>query len=836
MASNNSGEIQLNEPIGSVLGIESHLFSTRTADFFRGFDPSDGSAISFWIMRAELTSSEAQKFISRLSQIEDLRLPNCPMRGYGVDPEGRGFAIFPAVDASSIVSGGSNNLDTREAERRFVPCLQTLEKLHASEIILGDLCSSSFIIDRTGRILFIGVMGDLVDGKASPGNEGDAVAIPADIFQFVAPEQREAGASTFAADVYAIGVLGYRLFSNKYPFPGLSPTQFSTPSFKLPEPSPIVSANNSIPQWCNEVFLKCMHHNVQVRFSSATELTLAIQSLRQKSLFASEAPLIVNRQLGPGSGDEKKSQKRQEGPTTFKPLGERDDEDEDFKNKSESSLAKKLLLIAITLTVLFLCLVVVFYTKQPKKPEVVLTEETPIIEDLISLKAAGTESKIKDAIDVIAQRQSPLEDRSKKLQDLIDSDDPIAHEVLITSAVGTEELEFRDLVEKSIIHRVKRLGGTRSSEQLRQWLRTIPAGPLPEDYEAMLKAVNPQQPIAARESLLRQVYPKNSRFALRFAAAMALDSQNPREFQPVVSQLYGDVLNLSDANTKSVYALILAVPEVAEVFGDDIISRKSEIPDADLSWVLAILATRNDSNVRQFAEMTLERGQISPLRKVFLDAINEREDLPLEIIISLVRAGSDQTTSDDITQFGGWIDGLSERVLLALCAELKDPKLLSEAFETLAAKPLTITPAIELVDVIHTKYWDQRNELAPLVAVASLPGVVPEKTIDELLEKLVPFVQDAKFIELFASSQDPYLSKAIIERYSENLGLGSLLKLLNNGDKQIRMRAISALKRFNEIGALKLILAQYDKEKDPDVIKAYRDNFWMISEREARKN
>ena len=834
MTSSNSGEILINEPIGSVLGIESHLFSTRTADFFRGFDPSDGSAVSFWIMRGQLSPAKRDLFIARLAQIEELRLPNCPMRGYGVDSEGRGFAIFPAVDASSIVSGGASGLDTREAERRFVPCLQTLDKLHSAGIVLGDLCPSSFILDRTGRILFVGVIGDLAgNANSDTEDDGDSVAISADIYQFLAPEQRSPGRSTQSCDVYAIGVLGYRLFSSKYPFPGLSSKQLADPNFSLPEVSPVVSSNNSIPPWCNEVFLRCLHQNVQIRYLNAAEINVAIQSLRQKALFASEAPLIVNRQIGTG---DPKFQKRQEGPTTFQPLGDRDEEDE-VVSKSESSLAKKMLIIGVVLVVIILGSIVAFDKKVVKQPQVVVeSEETGTIEDLIVLKGAGTEPKLKDAIDVIAQRDSPLEERSNKLQDLIASDDPIAHEALIASAVGTTEPEFRDLIQKAIISRIKRLGGIRSSEQLRQWLRTIPPGPLPEGYEAMLKVLNPQQPIAAREALLRQVYPKNSKFALRFAAAMALDSQNPNDFQPVISQLYGDALNLSDANKRSSYALILAVPEVAEIFGDDVISHKSDIPDNDLSWVLAVLASRDDPNVRQFAEMALARGQVSPLKKVFLDAINEREDLPLEIIISLVRAGSDQTTSEDIVQFGGWIDGLSERVLLALCAELTDPKLLSEAFETLAAKPLTISPAIELVDVIHNKYWDQRNDLAPLVAVASIPGVVPEETIDVLLNKLNPYVQDSKFIELFASSQDSNLSKAIIDRFSESLGLGALLKLLNNNDKEIRIKAIVALRRYNEIGALKLILAQYDKEKDPDVIKAYRDNFWMISEREARKN
>jgi hypothetical protein len=177
---------------------------------------------------------------------------------------------------------------------------------------------------------------------------------------------------------------------------------------------------------------------------------------------------------------------------------------------------------------------------------------------------------------------------------------------------------------------------------------------------------------------------------------------------------------------------------------------------------------------------------------------------------------------------------IAEKVLLALCADLKDPKLLEKAFDTLAAKPLTMATVAQLVDIIRQKYWEQRMELAPLVAIVGLPGLVPEKTIVPLVDKLSLYEKDSKFFEIFATSADPILTRAILVRFFDSLGLGALLKLLRNDDKEIRIKAIMALKRYHEIGALKLIIAQYEKETDPDVIKAYQDSFWMIAERSKK--
>jgi HEAT repeat protein len=67
------------------------------------------------------------------------------------------------------------------------------------------------------------------------------------------------------------------------------------------------------------------------------------------------------------------------------------------------------------------------------------------------------------------------------------------------------------------------------------------------------------------------------------------------------------------------------------------------------------------------------------------------------------------------------------------------------------------------------------------------------------------------------------------------LGLGGLINLLTDSDKDIRIAAVRALKGYNDIGALKFIIDNFEREKDPEVREAYRENFWVIKEREGSR-
>jgi hypothetical protein len=85
-------------------------------------------------------------------------------------------------------------------------------------------------------------------------------------------------------------------------------------------------------------------------------------------------------------------------------------------------------------------------------------------------------------------------------------------------------------------------------------------------------------------------------------------------------------------------------------------------------------------------------------------------------------------------------------------------------------------------------------------------------------------------------AKNPRISQIIVQRYAGSLGLGGLINLLSDSAKEIRIAAIKSLKDYNDIGALKIIIDRYERERDPAVREAYRENFWVIKEREGGRS
>lgn len=348
----------------------------------------------------------------------------------------------------------------------------------------------------------------------------------------------------------------------------------------------------------------------------------------------------------------------------------------------------------------------------------------------------------------------------------------------------------------------------------------------------MLKAIDKSLPEEARFASLRQAYASHPRVALRLAVALALDLNALGAFQPVIAQLVGDSLRLKDVDKFSTLSLVLAHPDLALVFGEDVIQKKELIPDEDIIWLLKQLASRNDINVRPIANIAVERKVLSPLRTVFLETIRDRGDLPPDILTALIRAAAGVLRSEDVGAFGRWYDISAESILLAVCALEEDPSVALEAFDTLAGKSLTVEPSASLVQWVRKSYWDDRGSFARVVGMLGNLKLLSDEEVVSAFESFDKAVRDSDLLDILLETNHPLIVKYVVDRYSELLGLGTLLNLLSNREPGIRIAAVRALKNFNDIGALKIILDHYENEKDESVRQVYKETFWVIRQRE----
>jgi hypothetical protein len=302
----------------------------------------------------------------------------------------------------------------------------------------------------------------------------------------------------------------------------------------------------------------------------------------------------------------------------------------------------------------------------------------------------------------------------------------------------------------------------------------------------------------------------------------------------LLSQLVAERTKLRDTKGKSLLALLLVDPELAALYSDDIVQRREQFSLPDLTWVLPILADRNDDAIRPMASLALERSAVGAIPATFLELIRDRADLTPALLASLVRASTGKATVDDVAEFGRWVDTGAERALLALCATLPvdDPRAL-EAFDTMAGRSGSIEPAASMVQWVRESHWADRKKYIQAIGVLSFTDRLGREELESIIPRFSSVLKEPTLLELLVRQTGPAVSSMLVSRFGNNFGMGGLVNLLTHPEKQVRLAAVKGLKDVNEALVLRLIVERYQEEKDEDVRNAYRTNFWVIRDREA---
>lgn len=791
--------------------IKNHILSTRTADAYNAVDKSRNRNICLWLLRHpfKIGSESARRFLGRMATISESQPVVCKLTGYGVDVGGVGFAVLEPLDGVNAVEG---NFGQNESERRFMECVRLVAALHSHGVVCGDLCGSSFWMRRASDIELIGVMGSF-DHEATE----TAMMPPVETFHYLSPEQRSGGAPEQGSDVFALGVLGYYYLTRKYPLGDQALAVARESVNKIIPPSSLIE---SPPVWADQVLMKCLSFESAKRFRSAGEMLQAIDEIRQRTMAAENVPVKQGaRTTNLTAASEKLSAVVKHNSAT-----------EVVVSKSNwLAVIRKKPRVSLLLVFGLVLLVVVLGGLLHGSRK---AADGKIQRDLEPHSYVASQ-EVKQALSGVANEGASFAERAAALDKIAASNDPVAYNALVTLAVDAQNESFRKLCEKSVVDRARRLGLVRAAEITKRWLDRI-SGPIPEVYSAVLRSLDVTLPLSARSVSVRQAYAGDPVMALKISAAMALDSKQVDEYQALLSQLVGDYLKLEDSSEHSVLALILAEDQLAQLFSDDVAQRIDQLPDGDVLWILQRLGVRGDINIRPIANLAVQRNLVSAVKAVHLYTLRDRDNLPLDVLQALIRAAGGQLKVEDIGAFGRWYDVATEKILFAICADESDPNILTEAFDTLAAKTLTSELGSNLIEWVRREHWDERINFIKAVGVLVNADMVEKQAIADAVQVFEPYVSDTSLVDILLDSSQYLIVKAVVERYSRSLGLGRLLSLLKNPDKAVRTTAVAALKSYNDVSALKIVIDAYESEKDEEVRQAYKDSFWFIKQRESK--
>ena len=161
-----------------------------------------------------------------------------------------------------------------EGVRILVQCCAGLHHAHDMNIVHRDLKPENIMLEKDADGAEIAVVMDFglaKERRASPGvAKLTATGIILGTPEFMSPEQIRGKTLDRRSDVYALGIVGYEMFTTKLPFEGRSPQEMMIARLRG-KPTPLRSVRRDFPRPLEAVLMRSLESDPDNRYPTAWE-------------------------------------------------------------------------------------------------------------------------------------------------------------------------------------------------------------------------------------------------------------------------------------------------------------------------------------------------------------------------------------------------------------------------------------------------------------------------------------------------------------------------------------------------------------------------------------
>lgn len=207
------------------------------------------------------------------------------------------YLVMPYVDGCTLRDYLFRHkpLTLEEAASFLSQIASALQYAHDHGVVHRDVKPSNILLRQDGYAYLV----DFGLAKAMQGAEvltsaGAMVGTP----EYMAPEQSN-GLSDYRSDIYSLGIILYQMLTGQLPFLAESPVAVSLKHIQSIPPRPR-SLNGSIPQSIEDVILKAMAKDPNIRYQAAKDLAAAFWKALQQELFKAHTSLEQAEDAGEG--------------------------------------------------------------------------------------------------------------------------------------------------------------------------------------------------------------------------------------------------------------------------------------------------------------------------------------------------------------------------------------------------------------------------------------------------------------------------------------------------------------------------------------------------------
>lgn len=215
----------------------------------------------------------------------------------------------PGGSLADIIKNNHRSLSFEEKLWLFRETLLSVQNLHDARLCHHDIKASNILVSKDGTLK----LGDLSGGLNNVADKENSLHIGS--MQYLAPEAWEGHNSGAMIDMYALGVLGYKIFTGIYPFRGESTVQLMCAHLEEAAIPPSV-VDPTLPRDIDAIIIALMSKDPTYRTPSPKNV------LEELEVFRNEANRVPRANY-PELGEQSKA-----GVSLAKPLA-------DFRNNNQ---------------------------------------------------------------------------------------------------------------------------------------------------------------------------------------------------------------------------------------------------------------------------------------------------------------------------------------------------------------------------------------------------------------------------------------------------------------------------------------------------------------------
>ncbi|MEG2429117.1 MAG: Stk1 family PASTA domain-containing Ser/Thr kinase, partial [Oscillospiraceae bacterium] len=400
---------------------------------FKAKDILEDKFVAIKILKDEYLSSEdfKRRFRNESKAIAVLSHPSI-VKVFDVNfSDNIQYIVMEYIDGITLKEyiGQQGKVNWKESIHFTVQILRALQHAHDNGIVHRDVKPQNVMLleDGTIKVMDFGIARFAREnGKTLSDKAIGSV-------HYISPEQAKGEVTDEKTDIYAVGVMLYEMLTGQVPFDGETPVGIAIKQMQM-EPKRPSEVNPDIPIGLEEIILRAMQKDPQLRYQTASEMLKDIEEFKQNPTVVFEYKYL-NRD-GTTKYFDKLDKK---GTTNIVPTKQKPAK----KSYTMNILAG---VAATTIVVAVIALIFLFNGIGKKTPDVILT-------NIVGMTVSQAQTKMKDVRITVIKEE--LSDKYEK--GLIISQNPegakkvkVGSEVKVVVSLGFESKIMPDMVNEEI--------------------------------------------------------------------------------------------------------------------------------------------------------------------------------------------------------------------------------------------------------------------------------------------------------------------------------------------------------------------------------------------------